>query len=41
MNLTPLHLEVLFGFIILFYKNGKKILPLNMEEFITPLTLAI
>ena len=24
-----------------FYKNGKKILPLNMEEFITPLTLAI
>jgi hypothetical protein len=24
-----------------FYKKGKKILPLNMEEFITPLTLAI
>jgi LAGLIDADG DNA endonuclease family len=24
-----------------FYTKGKKILPLNMEEFITPLTLAI
>lgn len=24
-----------------FYKKGKKILPLNIEEFITPLTLAI
>jgi LAGLIDADG DNA endonuclease family len=25
----------------LFYKNGKKILPLNIEEYFTPLTLAI
>lgn len=25
----------------LFYKKGKKILPLNIEEYLTPLTLAI
>jgi hypothetical protein len=25
----------------LFYKNGKKVVPLNIEEFLTPLTLAI
>ena len=41
MNLTLLHLEVFIGYIHLFTRMEKKIVPQILEKYMTALTLAI